>query len=514
MKCNRNTSAGDSPDLLLSPRLSELAALSSVPFSKLRKGLTSREFWLFCYQVPSLYLCFFYIHQVSNSFLTSRMDWLTSKEHFVTTSVGISIPSTVSMSLSLGSKKMSNKFPTLMTPSAFTVKKDSRLQKTDSFEEGHYPMNNDPHGLCVIISNKDFQSGAEIIEKEKGKVAAEDECPIEEASIKQAQAESLTTGSQGSPENEEPENIAAQSENFESGSENASLTAPLSMMQPETLVTASENVSDTTNGPPEESENLTITTTTPEEEQRNNASIESSNFTVQPQDEMTEHATSAQGNLVVNQSTENTSTANTINNEDSELNDTDLSLSNTSLEDVPIEMDDAEFNRQGTEVDEKQLRQTFEWLNFKVVPIHNCTGQKMRSELKAISKMDHKKYDAFICCILSHGYEDGIYGTDWDLLPLSDIRKMFTGERCKGLLEKPKIFFFQACRGSNIDIGSLKFHKATESEYTGMSSAVPPKDQAVGFDGGHLPGELEEAWAVAQQFLLKQFPVGGGGYLT
>ena len=410
---------------------------------------------------------------------------------------------------------MPNKFPTLMKPSAFTAKKDSRLQKTDSFEEGHYPMVNDPHGLCVIISNKDFQSGAEIIEKEKGKVAAEDEYFIEDALIKQAQAESLSTRSQSlpleacPPENEEPENIAAQSENFKSGSENASLTTPLVMVQPETLVTAPENVPDTTNGPPEESENLTITTTTPEEERGNNASIEPSNVTVQPQDEMTEHATSAKENLVANQSGENT-----ISNEDSELNDTDLSLSNTSLEDATIEMDDAEFNRQGTEVDEKQLRQTFEWLNFKVVPIHNCTGQKMRSELKAISKMDHKKYDAFICCILSHGYEDGIYGTDWDLLPLSDIRKMFTGERCKGLLEKPKIFFFQACRGSNIDIGSLKFHKATESDYAGMSSAVPPKDQAVGFDGGHLPGELEETWVFTQQFSLTQFPGIGGGYLT
>lgn len=379
-----------------------------------------------------------------------------------------------------------------MPPIAFTVK-DGRLQKTDSFEEGHYPMNNCPHGLCVIISNKDFQSGAEIVEKEKGKLAAEDECSREEDLIKQTQAQSLSTEGQNQqleacpPNSEDPMNIAAQSENFISGSEDASPATAHVTVLPQTVIATPENMSDESNDPPEQSENLTISTTTshatPEDEQPNDVRAEPSNVTMQPDDKITE-------NFMVNQSKNLSASAETVSDsEESELNDTDVSHKDTSLEGVTIEMDDAEFNRQGTEVDEKQLRQTFEWLNFKVVPIHNCTGQKMRSELKAISKMEHKNYDAFVCCILSHGYEDGVYGTDWNLLPLSEIRKMFTGEKCKGLLEKPKIFFFQACRGSNIDIGTLKFHKATESEYTGMSSAMPPKDQAVGFDGGHLPGE-------------------------
>ena len=59
-------------------------------------------------------------------------------------------------------------------------------------------------------------------------------------------------------------------------------------------------------------------------------------------------------------------------------------------------------------------------------------------------RMDHSKHSCFVCCILSHGDEGVIYGTDGTV----EIRE-FTSYfgRNRSLVGKPKLFFFQACQG-------------------------------------------------------------------
>lgn len=99
------------------------------------------------------------------------------------------------------------------------------------------------------------------------------------------------------------------------------------------------------------------------------------------------------------------------------------------------------------------LESTFKWLGFIVVKKFNCTGEKMKDELQNVADYDHAKYDIFVCCILTHGYEDHkdtvLYGTDWKSLEWLQIRSMFKSNQCDSLAEKPKIFLIQAC--GNID---------------------------------------------------------------
>ncbi|KAA0713225.1 Caspase-8 [Triplophysa tibetana] len=54
------------------------------------------------------------------------------------------------------------------------------------------------------------------------------------------------------------------------------------------------------------------------------------------------------------------------------------------------------------------------------------------------------------CCnFSSHGRSDGVYGTDKNIVSVDEIREPFNGSNCRNLAGKPKLFFIQACRGSN-----------------------------------------------------------------
>ena len=56
--------------------------------------------------------------------------------------------------------------------------------------------------------------------------------------------------------------------------------------------------------------------------------------------------------------------------------------------------------------------------------------------------------DALIVFIMSHGIPDHVLGTDERPVKIDDITEIFDGNNCELLRDKPKIFFIQACQGS------------------------------------------------------------------
>lgn len=87
--------------------------------------------------------------------------------------------------------------------------------------------------------------------------------------------------------------------------------------------------------------------------------------------------------------------------------------------------------------------QTFAFLQYKVLVYHNLSASDMGSQILKMSKIDHSQYDSFVCCVSSHGNNNGIYGSDG----LTLHRKAFIDpiKMCISLQGKPKLFFFQAC---------------------------------------------------------------------
>nr|QDF63029.1 caspase-3B [Dugesia japonica] len=109
--------------------------------------------------------------------------------------------------------------------------------------------------------------------------------------------------------------------------------------------------------------------------------------------------------------------------------------------------------RSGTDKDFKQLRQVFKTLKFEVEPFKNCTCRQINENLKQLSqRKDLDGVSMMVCIILSHGDEGIIYGTD-GIVELDRLFGYFKGDKCKGLIGKPKIFFIQACRGQKYDKG-------------------------------------------------------------
>lgn len=103
--------------------------------------------------------------------------------------------------------------------------------------------------------------------------------------------------------------------------------------------------------------------------------------------------------------------------------------------------------RRGSEQDEASLSAVFQWLGYSLDVHRNQTAEQMKQLLKDYSQKDHKG-DCFVCCIMSHGCEKGVQGTDEAIVSNNDIFGPFSGVSCPSLVNKPKVFFIQACQGS------------------------------------------------------------------
>ncbi|NP_001041531.2 caspase-3b isoform X2 [Danio rerio] len=108
--------------------------------------------------------------------------------------------------------------------------------------------------------------------------------------------------------------------------------------------------------------------------------------------------------------------------------------------------------RNGTDEDAKKVFETFSQLGFKVGHYNDLTVSQMMALLNKASQEDHSKSAMFACVLLSHGDDGLIYGTD-NSIELKRLFAHFRGDRCTSLVGKPKLFFIQACRGTDLDSG-------------------------------------------------------------
>jgi len=111
-------------------------------------------------------------------------------------------------------------------------------------------------------------------------------------------------------------------------------------------------------------------------------------------------------------------------------------------------------DRKGSLVDENNLRVTWEHLGYKVQVLRNLKTSELLHQLAQVALQSHENYDSFVCCILSHGELNSIYGTDGNLVDINEIVNLFKGNPCPSLVDKPKLFFIQACRGDKDDEGA------------------------------------------------------------
>ncbi|XP_071482106.1 caspase-3-like [Diadema antillarum] len=109
--------------------------------------------------------------------------------------------------------------------------------------------------------------------------------------------------------------------------------------------------------------------------------------------------------------------------------------------------------RKGTDIDRNNLKNVFRQLYFNVTVYEDLTSRAIMQCLRALSRRSHLPYDCLIVAILSHGELDVVYGTDDEVVAITDLVDLFNPKRCPTLAGKPKLFFVQACRGDKFDEG-------------------------------------------------------------
>ena len=107
--------------------------------------------------------------------------------------------------------------------------------------------------------------------------------------------------------------------------------------------------------------------------------------------------------------------------------------------------------RIGTDRDEYNLIETWRFLGYHIVVLRDCSTTEMKYTFNKIDELlgnvkdvDH---DSFVCCILSHGSEGQVYGSDSQPIKWRDIKQEIA--RSAILEGKPKLFFIQACQGGD-----------------------------------------------------------------
>ncbi|XP_030638356.1 caspase-8-like [Chanos chanos] len=126
--------------------------------------------------------------------------------------------------------------------------------------------------------------------------------------------------------------------------------------------------------------------------------------------------------------------------------------------------------RKGSERDADALSKVFKWLGFTVELYKNQTSLEMLNLVHEISKRgDHG--DIFVCCILTHGSNDGVFGIDGDIIRVKHILDQFNALNCPALANKPKLFFIEASRGTMHQVSvQVPFVEPERSKYPRLAS--------------------------------------------
>lgn len=100
--------------------------------------------------------------------------------------------------------------------------------------------------------------------------------------------------------------------------------------------------------------------------------------------------------------------------------------------------------RLGSDLDVLRVASLFKRLNFDVQQKIDLTRDQVLEQLENVARKDHSAYDCFVLWLMSHGDDnDQIFGIDAQPVLTREIRDIV----CRSFKGKPKLFFFQACRG-------------------------------------------------------------------
>ncbi len=115
------------------------------------------------------------------------------------------------------------------------------------------------------------------------------------------------------------------------------------------------------------------------------------------------------------------------------------------------------FLTYGTYVEMQRFRNIFYQLHFEVIIRQNLNFDETNLLLEEISKSDQlKEHSAIIFMILSHGTKEKEFlSFDNKGIKIDYLINKFCNENCPALLDKPRIYILNCCRGGNYFVINL-----------------------------------------------------------
>lgn len=121
------------------------------------------------------------------------------------------------------------------------------------------------------------------------------------------------------------------------------------------------------------------------------------------------------------------------------------------------------------------LEVVFQWLGFEVLTKQNCARHQILQVLRDLAARDHTSTDCVVCSVLSHGQIQGIVGVDGQTVTYKELIETLSPSQCPSLVNKPKLFFIQACRGTKDQPAAFP-QIFPDDEVMPVSDAAVPRD--------------------------------------
>ncbi|XP_071476206.1 uncharacterized protein [Diadema antillarum] len=147
--------------------------------------------------------------------------------------------------------------------------------------------------------------------------------------------------------------------------------------------------------------------------------------------------------------------------------------------------------RTGSKADVENIKHVFTQLGYEPVIHQDLTADAIRSTLDAfilrINAEGAHRHSSAAVFVMTHGRQDGILGTDENVVTIKEIMARLSGKRCPALIDKPKMVFIQACRGSNVQesaFDGMVYDENIKPRASGDGDAITTDNSAnIQYDG-------------------------------
>ena len=163
--------------------------------------------------------------------------------------------------------------------------------------------------------------------------------------------------------------------------------------------------------------------------------------------------------------------------------------------------------RRGSDIDLANLEDLWRELGFIVQKHINLNARQIYKVVNDMANNLNMRYSScFVCFVMTHGAMGKIYGSDSKHLEIKCIIDLFTEVNCPGLAGKPKLFFFEACRGRKMLTGRYDSQLPNTEPQLITAFAHSIKSETLQTDAQPVADENNDDQAIGRAFFHNADP--------